>query len=144
MERMATDVDAAALLRMHLDALAAFRAGDVATGTTLLTEAAASEQTLGCKAGHLHTLHQSRLLTHLGGDLRRATQYYTDTYRTVSSFKNREGAGLCLRSLGELSLAGGNAKAAATFWRRGAESLRAAKLPEADVVAQWLATIEQT
>jgi hypothetical protein len=141
---VATDIDAAGLLRLHLDALLAFRSGDLSSGASLLTDAAAAEQTLGCKAGHLHTLHQSRLLTHLNGDWRRATQYYTDTYRTVSSFKNREGAGLCLRSLGELSLASGNTKAAMTFWRRGMESLRAANLPEADVVAAWLATIEQT
>jgi hypothetical protein len=118
------------LLIAHLVALGRYRRGDLKSASALLSSAAAAEKALGAEKGSLHTLHQARLLAHLEGSLGRSIEYYTQSFRTLQKIRNIEGEALCLRSLGELTLAGRHAERAAAFWvkasqRMGGASLRA-------------------
>ncbi len=130
---------AARSVLLHLGALACHAAGAGADGARWLAEAARLErEELDCEIGSQHTVHQLSLLSQEAAGLAAVKRYYLATLKTLRSNRNVVGAGLCLRSLGEIALVAGAVAEARVCWRRARQYLESAAAAEANQLECWL------
>jgi hypothetical protein len=128
----------AAALDLHLRALFRARDGKLDEAAAAFVAAQQWEAAQGYVRAALHTSHQSALTANFGGDLQRLRRYYRETLDTVRRMRNREGIALCLRSLGEIALAGAAVAEAKKAWELSASTFGALGLTEAEQMSQWL------
>jgi hypothetical protein len=140
--RATSDTDLANLT-LQLAALEAAGNGDLLAASSLLSQAQSLESAHGYGRAALHTSHKMALITSFAGDLARIERYYTETLRTVRKLRNREGIGLCLRSLGELALMRARVPEAVKCWELSEKSFESANLSEARQLATWRRFIQQ-
>ena len=131
------DSAAVAALDLHLRALIAARDGDLQRASALFAEAQQWESANGYGKGALHTSHQMALLSNFGGDLAKLRSYYEETLRTLKRTHNREGAALCLRSLGEVALVDGRPAEVERAWKLSEHLFDLHRLPESKQVSAW-------
>ncbi len=128
---------------LHLGAMACHATGAGEDGADLLAEAARLErEELGCTVGSQHTVHQLSLLNQKDTGLAAVKRYYLETLKTLRSNRNAVGAGLCLRSLGEIALVGGAVAEARVCWCRARQHLEPTAAAEASQLGGWLKLLE--
>jgi hypothetical protein len=137
LERIMQGGDAVAALDLHVRALLAARDGDLDTALTSLDAAQQWETSNGYSRAALHTSHQRALTMNFNGDLARLRKYYEETLGTLKRLRNREGAALCLRSVGELALVQDAPAETARAWELSERLFQALGLAEAGQVAAW-------
>ena len=128
-------------LVLHLGALAAAAAGDLAGLERFLSEAAALEAGAGFRVGSQHTLHQLALFSSNQGNIRAVASYYRATAATLQQQKNAVGLAFCHRSLGEILLFLGKVPEALRYWGFAEQSLRLREQPEAEQLRVWIAAL---
>lgn len=101
-------------------------------------EAASIERAAGWPIGAQHTVHQWPLLAAPGGSSARAGRTSKESLGNLRAASNSHGAGLCLRSIGELAAVAGRSRECSTFWRSAAKMLARASAPEAEQIRVWL------
>lgn len=127
---------------LHLSGVACHAAGFDEDGTRFLAEAARLErEELGCEHGSQHTVHQLSLLNQKEAGLAAVKRYYLKTLKNLRS-SHALGAGLCLRSLGEIALVAGAVSEAEVCWRRASRYLEPSAAAEASQIDDWIRLLE--
>ena len=124
-------------LLLHLRALLEASRADLDSLSTTLGDAADVEREAGWTLAAHHSIHQLALLTAPGGSLARLKSYYRETFDTLRRTQNHQGAGLCLRSLGELAWLSPKPEQAVTFWRSGAKRLARVGVADEEQLRRW-------
>lgn len=127
----------AGALDLHLEALLASAKGDLSTASESFTAAQNWESAQGYRDGALHTSHQMALTVNFGGDLDKLNRYYHETTITLGKMRNRKGAALCLRSVGEIAIAIEDGRELAKAWDLSERLFAMLRLPEASQLAIW-------
>ena len=110
---------------------------ELSTLRRCLGDAADVEREAGWTLAAHHSIHQLALLTAPGGSLARLKSYYRETFDTLRRTQNHQGAGLCLRSLGELAWLSPKPEQAVTFWRSGAKRLARVGVADEEQLRRW-------
>ena len=130
-------------LCLHLGALVRFAVGRRVVCSQLLAEASEVERRMGWNLGAQHTSHQWALLAPTESSLNGSKRYYRQTVDQLRRLKHWAGAGLCLRSLGELAVVGGRADQGLLAWQSAERLLRHSGEAEADQVQTWMSWLQQ-
>ena len=124
-------------LLLHLRALLEASVADQDSLSATLGQAADIERAAGWLLAAHHSIHQLALLTAPGGSVARLKSYYRETFDNLRRTQNHQGAGLCLRSLGELAWLSPKPEQAVTFWRSGAKSLSRVGAVDSEQLRGW-------
>ncbi len=130
-------------LCLHLGALVRFAVGRRVACSQLLDEASDVERRMGWNLGAQHTSHQWALLAPAESSLNGSKRYYRQTVDQLRRLKHWAGAGLCLRSLGELAVVGGRADQGLLAWRSAERLVRHSGEAEAEQVQAWIDWLPQ-
>lgn len=129
-------------LILHLLGLLYFSSGNLDLGEKYLYDAMKAEKECGHEKAARHTNHQTSLLKHVDGDVRRTEEYYITTFKNLKKIRQFEGMAFCLKSLGEILLFRGEFVQAEKLFLGSYKLLKKVNLREKETLQYWISLVD--